>query len=372
MVFSTLAAIACFRAARRRPRGRRLPWWLLGGAASCYAVGNIVWFYYQVIAPETQTYPGPADIFFVAVVPFAVGAMLTLPSRSLSGAGRARAIADGLIVGAALLFISWILVVGPLVEQLGEASWIYLAVYLYYPLTDILIISVATGVAVRATGRERAPMLLVATGFAAIACADTGISYLALQGREAAGSGWDLGWTYGYMLLALAASIPVWENVTEGRADPRALVRELLPYLPVGAVLVVAVSDPSRLTDGVLAVLLVAVVVLLVVRHMLTLADNIRLTGHLEDLVRVRTDDLEQLSRRHLVYALSDAGVTRTGEDEGMVERLTSRHEDVGVVAQWLREAHEAGRAEGREEAGQGAVAVRRPTRSSMKGEDTL
>ncbi len=299
VVFSTWAALVCFRTARLRPRGRRLPWWLLGGAASCYAVGNLIWFYYQVLAPETQTYPGPADVFYVAVVPFAVGAMLTLPSRSLSAAGRARSIADGAIVGAALFFISWILVVGPLVGQLGEASWNYLAVYLYYPLTDILVISVATGVAVRAAGRERLPMLLVATGFVAIACADTGISYLALQGREAAGTGLDLGWTYGYMLLALAALTPVGEDVTGGRADPRALVRELLPYVPVGAVVVVAATNPSRLTDGVLVGVLVAVMVLIVVRHMLTLADNIRLTGHLEDLVRLRTQDLEQLSRRH-------------------------------------------------------------------------
>jgi PAS domain S-box-containing protein len=299
VVFSTAAAVACFRTARRRPHGRRLPWWLLCSAATCYAVGNLVWFYYQVLVPETQTYPGPADVFYVAVVPFAVAAMLTLPSRRLSTAGLARAIADGAIVGAALFFISWILVVGPLVGQLGEASWNYLGVYLYYPLTDILVISVATGVAVRAAGRERVPMLLVATGFVAIACADTGIGYLALQGREAAGSGLDLGWTYGYMLLGLAALTPVPEHVADHRADPRALVREVLPYVPVVAVLVVAASNPSRLTDDVLVGVLIAVVVLLVARHMLTMADNIHLTGHLQDLVRVRTHDLERLSGRH-------------------------------------------------------------------------
>jgi hypothetical protein len=204
VVFAVFAAFACFRAARLRVPGQRLPWWLLGAAATCYAIGNTVWFYYQVLAPERQTYPGPADVFFVAVVPFAIAAMLFLPSRPLSSAARARAIADGLIVGAALLFISWILVVGPLLEQLGDTTWIYLAVYLYYPLTDIVIISIASGLAVRAAGRERLPMLLVAAGFVAIACADTGIGYLALQGREAAGSGLDLGWTFGYMLLGLA------------------------------------------------------------------------------------------------------------------------------------------------------------------------
>jgi len=320
VVFSVFAAWACFRAARLQGPGRRLPWWLLGAAAACYAVGNTVWFYYQVLAPEKQSYPGPADVFFVAVVPFAIAAMLVLPSRALSSAARARAIADGLIVGAALLFISWILVVGPLLDQLGETSWIYLAVYLYYPLSDIVIISIASGLAVRAAGRERLPMLLVAAGFMAIACADTGISYLALQGKEAAGSGLDLGWTFGYMLLGLAALTPVWGETSEDRADPRALVRELLPYVPVGLVLVVVAITPSRLTDGVLVGLLVVIVALLVLRHMLTLADNIRLTGHLEDRVRGRTHELEQLTRRH-TSILDGAGEGIVGLDRSA--RLT-------------------------------------------------
>jgi PAS domain S-box-containing protein len=320
VVFSVFAALACFRAARLRAPGRRLPWWLLGAAAACYAVGNTIWFYYQVLAPEKQSYPGPADVFFVAVVPFAIAAMLVLPSQALSSAARARAIADGLIVGTALLFISWILVVGPLLDQLGETSWIHLAVYLYYPLTDIVIISVASGLAVRAAGRERLPMLLVAAGFVAIACADTGIGYLALQGKEAAGSGLDLGWTFGYMLLGLAALTPVWRETSEDRADPRALVRELLPYVPVGVVLVLVAIAPSRLTDGVLVGLLVVIVALLVVRHMLTLADNIRLTGDLEDRVRGRTHELEQLTRRH-TSILDGAGEGIVGLDQSA--RLT-------------------------------------------------
>ncbi|MDQ4054282.1 MAG: response regulator [Actinomycetota bacterium] len=320
VVFSIFAALACVRAARLRAPGQRLPWWLLGAAAACYAVGNTIWFYYQVLVPEKQPYPGPADVFFVAVVPFAIAAMLVLPSRSLSSAARGRAIADGLIVGAALLFLSWILVVGPLLEQLGETSWIYLAVYLYYPLTDIVIVSIASGLAVRAVGRERLPMLLVAAGFVAIACADTGIGYLALQGKEAAGSGLDLGWTFGYMLLGLAALTPVWGETSEERADERALVPELLPYVPVGVVLVVVAIAPSRLTDGVLVGVLVTIVALLVVRHMLTLADNIRLTGHLEDRVRARTHELEQLTRRH-TSILDGAGEGIVGLDRSA--RLT-------------------------------------------------
>ncbi|HEU4812173.1 MAG TPA: ATP-binding protein [Nocardioides sp.] len=299
VVFSVFAAAACFRAASLRPPDGRLPWFLLGGAATCYAVGNTVWFYYQVISPERQTFPGPADVFFVAVVPFAVASMLTLPSRRLSAAARTRAIADGLILGTSLLLLSWLVVVGPLFEQLGEVTWLYLAVYAYYPLTDIVIISIAVGLAVRAVGRERLPMLLVAVAFVAIAFADTGISYLALQGREAAGSGLDLGWTYGYMLIGLAALIPVPEAVPEERADPRGLVRDLIPYVPVAMVLFVCAVVPSAREGQAVNLIRVSIWVLLITRHLMTLLDNDRLTRGLEGLVRRRTEALSRLTRRH-------------------------------------------------------------------------
>lgn len=298
VVFSAVAAVACFGAAREATTGRRLPWWLLGVAATCYAAGNAIWFYYQVLAPEAQTFPGPADVFYVAVVPFALAAMLSLPVRPLSAAARVRAIVDGLIMGAALLFISWILLVGPLVAQLGEVTWIYLFVYLYYPLTDILIITIAVTLATRATGAQRLPMLLVGAAFVSIACADTGIGYLALHGREAAGSGLDLGWTIGYMLLALAALVPPSEDAA-GEPSRRTLLPELLPYVPVVVVLVVRASNPDRFGDWVLALLLVTVAALLVLRQLLTLAENVRLTRGLERLVAQRTHDLEQLTMRH-------------------------------------------------------------------------
>ena len=320
VVFSTLAAVACFRAARLGAPGRRFPWVMMGCAATCYAIGNSTWFYYQVIAPETQTFPGPADIFYVAVAPFAVAAMLTLPSHRLSPEARARAIADAAIVAAALLFISWILVVGPLLDQLGQVSWVYLGVYLYYPLTDIVIISIASGLAARAVGRGRGPLLLVAVGFVAIAAADTGISYLALQGRDAAGSGLDLGWSFGYMLLALAALAPREEPRPDDRFDHRSMTRELVPYVPVAVVVVIRASTPSLRGDAVLASILLAVIVLVIVRHTLTLADNIRLTRNLEDQVDRRTKELEQLTRRNQSI-LNGAGEGIVGLDrQGMVD----------------------------------------------------
>jgi len=277
-----------------------LPWWLLCGASACYAIGNVIWFYYQVLAPDSQTFPGPADVCYVLVVPFAIGAMLTLPNRPLTNTARARALADGAIVGASLLFISWILVVGPLAGQLGKVSWVYAAVYLYYPLTDIVVVVIASGLALRASGRERLPMLLVAAGFVAIGCADTGISYLALNGREAAGSGLDLGWTVGYMLLGLAALAPWSADPADSTGvDPRALARELTPYVPVAAVLVVTATSPGRLRDETLVAIAVAIGVLVIIRHLLTLSENVRLRAHLEDVVHQRTRELEQLTRSH-------------------------------------------------------------------------
>jgi PAS domain S-box-containing protein len=329
VVFSGLAAVTCFRAARSRTR-QRLPWLLLAVAASCYTVGNTIWFYYQVLTPETQTFPGPADIFYVALVPFVVVGMLALPSRSLSAPGRARAVADGLIMAAALLFVSWILVVGPLFDQLGEASALYLFVYLYYPLSDIVVISIAGVLALHAAGAERLPLLLVAVGFVAIGCADTGIGYIALQGKEAAGSGFDVGWTVGYMLLALAALVPVAREARgDGAADPRALSRELLPYVPVTLVLVIIAASPDRLTDRRLVTILVSLAMLVVVRHLLTLADNIGLTRDLENRVQQRTRELEQLTVQHQSI-LDSAGEGIIGLDR--TSRITFANPTAGEI----------------------------------------
>jgi PAS domain S-box-containing protein len=330
VVFSGLAAVACFRAARFRKPDQRLSWLLLAVAASSYTVGNIIWFYYQVLAPEAQTFPGPADIFYVALVPFVVVGMLMLPTQRLSGAGRARAVADGLIIAAALLFVSWILLVGPLFDQLGEASPLYLFVYLYYPIGDIVVISIAGVLTLRATGAERWPMLLVAVAFIAIGSADTGIGYLALQGKEAAGSGFDTGWAVGYMLLALAALIPVARETREdGVADPRALSRELLPYVPVTVVLVIIATSPARLTDRRLVVILVSLAMLVVVRHLLTLADNIGLTSDLENRVQQRTRELERLTGQHQSI-LDSAGEGIIGLDRD--SRVTFANPTAGEI----------------------------------------
>ncbi|PVG84010.1 two-component system response regulator CreB, partial [Nocardioides gansuensis] len=107
---------------------------------------------------------------------------------------------------------------------------------------------------------------------------------------------------------------PGWAASSEERADPRALVRELLPYIPVVLVLLITITRPSQLTDLVLVGLLAAMVALLIARHMLTLADNIRLTAGLEDLVHERTHELEQLSRRH-TSILDGAGEGIVGLD---------------------------------------------------------
>ena len=329
LVFSGLAAVTCFRAARSRTH-QRLPWLLLAVAASCYTVGNAIWFYYQVLAPETQTFPGPADIFYVALVPFVVVGMLALPSQSLSAAGRARAVADGLIMAAALLFVSWILVVGPLFDQLGEASRLYLFVYLYYPLSDIVVVSIAGVLTLRATAAERLPLLLVAVGFIAIGSADTGIGYLALQGKEAAGSGFDTGWAVGYMLLALAALVPVARHARDHAvADPRALSRELLPYVPVTVVLVLIATSPARLTDHRLVTIMVILAMLVVVRHLLTLADNIGLTRDLENRVQQRTRELEQLTAQQQSI-LDSAGEGIIGLDR--TSRITFANPAAGEI----------------------------------------
>jgi PAS domain S-box-containing protein len=80
-------------------------------------------------------------------------------------------------------------------------------------------------------------------------------------------------------------------------------------------VLIITISNPAKFTDETLVGLRTAIVVLLIIRHMFTLADNVRLTGGLEDLVHQRTQELEQLTRRHRSI-LDGAGEGIVGLDQ--------------------------------------------------------
>ena len=90
------------------PTGRlRTSWYLLAAAAVCWGLGQAVWTWFEVVLDEPVPYPGLADVGYLGAIPFLLAGVLVFPSRSLRSMGRARAVLDGLITTAAMVFASY-------------------------------------------------------------------------------------------------------------------------------------------------------------------------------------------------------------------------------------------------------------------------
>lgn len=239
-----LAGVVCLVVAPRQPDAT-LAWRLLGLSCVSWGVGGAVWTWLEVVR-QVFPFPSFADVGYLVAVPLAVAAMLTFPAAPTASAGRARMVLDGVIVTLSLLFCSWALVLGPVYEA-GGGTLLEQAITLAYPFGDLVIAAIVILVLTRSARDQRAPLALLGGGLLAAAVADSGFAVLVTNGRYATGNLVDLGWVVGYLLIALAAA-----RATALRRDGTAGVdvgatREplwhlILPYVPVGGVILVAIG----------------------------------------------------------------------------------------------------------------------------------
>ena len=297
------AAAVCAAAAVRGNGPCRRAWALMAASAFSWGVGQGAWSWYELVQGREVPFPSPADAGFLLAVPPAVLAVLTFAGHNRL-TWRLRSIVDGLIIAAALLSVSWATVLGavyhagggPLVTALGLA----------YPISDVVIMTMLVIVVIRAPRRGRLPLLLLTAGLAAAALADSTFAYETASNSFGHGSVLDTGWVAGYLLIALAA-LSAWERPLERVADSPApsFNRRLLPYLPVAVATVMAVDVEVHggQPDRFLFATLVALVVLVLARQVLTLRDNdhlVRRIGAREAQLQHRAthDPLTDLANR--------------------------------------------------------------------------
>jgi diguanylate cyclase (GGDEF)-like protein len=131
-------------------------------------------------------------------------------------------------------------------------------------------------------------LLLLTFGVAMTAVADSAFAYLTADGTYGGGSWIDTGWVAGFLLVALAAlrsrRYPV-VAVSDGSVGRSRLY---LPYVPVAVALVLAVDEEfhSGRLGHFLFLTMLALVILVVTRQVLTLSDNIDLIRRLSDRER--------------------------------------------------------------------------------------
>ncbi|MEO6143940.1 MAG: hypothetical protein ABIP19_08185, partial [Dermatophilaceae bacterium] len=158
MGFAFAGAAGCAVGAART-RGRlRWAWVYLMLASASWGAGQTIWTMYEVWWGRETPFPSVADIGFLGFVPPAVVAIWLLPTRSGAGDNRRRLL-DGLTVTCSVALISWYIVLGPMVRA-DDGSGFALAVSVAYPVSDILLLTVAL-LALAQGSRRRAPLILV-------------------------------------------------------------------------------------------------------------------------------------------------------------------------------------------------------------------
>src|SRR3712207_3501504 len=297
-------------------RGQRWAPVLLGLGIVSWVLGQAVFTYYEWVLRQPPPLPSIADVGYLSVYPFLLIGILLLPARPIPVASRTRIALDGLMIMTAAVTFSWYFILGPVMQQ-GTESTLAKAVSTAYPLADIVLIACLVILASRPEEQTLLPAVrLLALGLTLVVIADSNFAYWSLHDAYATGTLPDVGWSLGYMLVALGAFAarlaPAGETTTPGEPSdaPRSassLVEQrvwpsLLPYAlaPAVGVLVVyawrtsAGSDSLALGVYLGGALLIALVLL---RQVLTIVENARLYNRLQGTYRQVEQKNDQLVR---------------------------------------------------------------------------
>jgi PAS domain S-box-containing protein len=299
-------------------RGQRWAPVFLGLGILSWSLGQMIFTYYEWVLGRPPPLPSIADVGYLSVYPFLLLGILLLPARPIAVASRTRIALDGLMTMTAAVTFSWYFILGPVMQQ-GSETTLAKAVSSAYPLADMVLIACLIILASRPGEHSLRPAVRVlALGLSLIVIADSNFAYWSLHDAYATGTLPDVGWSLGYMLVALGAfaarlapgeeRTQVETDDTPGTAPPPVEQRvwtSLLPYVLVPAVGVLVVyawrtsGGSSSLATGVYiggAVL----IGLMLLRQVLTIVQNARLYNHLQRIhrqVEQKNDQLERSQR---------------------------------------------------------------------------
>ncbi len=304
-------------------RNEQLGWILIGCGVIMWGLGESFWRYYVSIGESP--FPSLADIGYFSF-PLLVFTGLLLQPPSGTGRKRLLLLLDSLICMGSILAIAWYLLLGSLAQAPGEAN-IAKFLGLYYPISDTALLSCVLFLLLRGQGRayqataRRVSLLVMGLGLCFFVFSDFLFNVQQNAGTYVEATWIDLGWPYGMMTIGIAACLrrflpvtpkEVIEQRMRDRAEdvsfglPQFAPYMLLSFLFFVLTLNVLSTDPGQLAiRPVLLLATLGVVGLVVIRQVLTLRDNARLTRQqaesLEDL-QVANRRIEEQSRMIAIH----------------------------------------------------------------------
>ncbi len=304
LVAAVLAAISCFACGSRARPQMRLAWMWMGAFATSWAVGQAIITWYHVVEKRPAPFPSVADAGFLIALPLAAIGVLLFPSASRLGALRARMILDVIIVAGSLLIVSWTTALGS-VYYAGSGSVVRQAVGLAYPIGEVIVATVGIIVLAQGRGQRRVPLVLVVAGLLCITVSDSGLTYLShltpLKYHDLV----QAGIVAGFLLVAIA---PLWRPESTSAVDEvegPSPWQVALPYFFLAIAIIAAAVQRARSgpLDEFVVIAGVCVITAVLVRQVLTLVENLRLTRQMQ--YAVNTLRANQVELVH--YALHDS-----------------------------------------------------------------
>lgn len=327
----SVAATLCWLVSRA-PGAHVRAWQALAVGVGAWAAGQAVWTYYEVYLGQDVPFPSPADIgFLMFPIASGFGLLAWLGTQGhIRAAARGRDVLDGSIIALSLLVLSWVTSLGAIAHS-STGGWLAMSLSLAYPIGDIILGTLVLLAVARGRPDERPVLVLLAVGLGALALADSAYLYLVSLQEYASADAVSSGWVFGFLFVGAAAQLE-----RSRSREPRAmrsvdglvpsLIAATVPYLPFGAAgLAVAfslINDPGR--SGVELLLGVALVVLVLARQFLAMAENQRLyvaLGAARDQLQQQAlhDSLTGLANRTLFTDRLDQAMARTDHHVGLL-----------------------------------------------------
>ncbi|KDF02349.1 hypothetical protein Y900_026280 [Mycolicibacterium aromaticivorans JS19b1 = JCM 16368] len=337
-VLLTIPAAVFTALAARAVHGRlRAAWIAITIGMVGWALGEVLWAYYE-LALEEPPFPSLADAaYLIMPVGFGVG-LLLFPADS--GQLRARTLLDGVIVAGSLFLVSWVTILNPIYSA-GSDGAPAVIISLAYPLSDVVVLTIAAMAWLRAADDQRGVSTLLTIAMAFIALSDSGFAYLSAKNDYSSGNLIDIGWVAGLMLIMVAATVSR-DEVRRPRvhANLAGWASVCFPYAPLLLAGIVAAAEPATVFQTPLVGTVGTLLMLAVLgRQYLAVRENRRLLATVAE--QALRDPLTGLANRAMFSDRLEEAMQRRERDSAAVALIILDLNDFKLVNDTL--GHPAG-----------------------------
>lgn len=269
---STYATVCAALAARTAVGRTRTAWTAMAVALGAWAVADLIWFLCEYVL-YVDPFPSPADFFYLAFSVLAVPAVLTMAPFDASSRqqARLRIVLDGVTVALCSFLLAWILALHRVYETYRDDT-LAIALALFYPVADMVILAVAVAVWARVENRQRAVLGVLVFAFGVMTLTDSAFAYAVAEGTYASASPIDIGWAVSLVAICAAALLSRRIPPPRIRTVPvPSNVALLAPYVPL---LLAGTVGPPLIMTGLESFVIQAIVVAVCLRQSVAAWEN--------------------------------------------------------------------------------------------------